>query len=156
MTSSHQWQKWKFVIQYHGLTTSKTVVVGYESHQTTLCEAPKGPVNSPSLQQNHTATKVELLMSQAATTNKHPCSRVKNIKIEHVQQKWLPHTNNKRENFLFTTMTGQHTKQLWQGTSLVKPHSVKPQRAQFTVKVYNNIPQPQKLRCCWVMIWIHN
>ena len=43
------------------------------------------------------------------------------------------------------TMTGQHTKQLWQGMSLGNPPSVKPQRAQFTIKVINNISQPQRL-----------
>ena len=47
----------------HDWTACKTVVVGYEFHQTTLCEALKGPVHSPSLQQHPTATKVEMLMS---------------------------------------------------------------------------------------------
>jgi len=47
-------------------------------------------------------------------------------------------------NLLFT-MTGQHTKQLWQGMSVGKPPFVKPQRAQSMVNVINNNPQPQKL-----------
>ena len=59
----------------------------------------------------------------------------------HQQQEW---------KLLFTTMTWQHAKQLWWGMSLIKPPSVKPQRAQSTVQVYNNIPQPQKLRSWWV------
>ena len=68
MISSHQQQEREFVIHYHDLTACKTVVAGYESHQTTLCEAQKGPVHSPSLQQYPTATKVEMLTSHHAKT----------------------------------------------------------------------------------------
>ena len=77
MISSHQQQEQEFVIHYHDQTACKIVVVGYESHQTTLCEAPKGPVYSPSLQQHPTATKVKIPKSQAEAKNEHPCSQVK-------------------------------------------------------------------------------